>query len=58
MSHDYANKYANYWSEKNKDYQNWSGANCKAAGRQKTSQCRKPAAIAESTVKSKYPELH
>ena len=35
MSHDYANKYANYWSKKNKTIKSGK-ANFKDSGRQKT----------------------
>ena len=35
MSHDYANKYANYWSKKNKTIKSGK-ANIKDSGRQKT----------------------
>ena len=36
MSHDYANKYANYWSKKNKTIKSGKSANFKDSGRQKT----------------------
>ena len=52
MSHDYANKYANYWSKKNKVIKTGK-ANRKDAGRQKTYNAEF-AAIAE--YRAKYPE--
>jgi len=51
MSHEYANKYANYWSKKNKVIKTGK-ANFKDAGRQKTYNSEF-AAIAE--YKNKYP---
>ena len=51
MSHEYANKYANYWSKKNKVIKTGK-ANFKDAGRQKTYNAEF-AAIAE--YKNKYP---
>ena len=51
MSHDYANKYANYWSKKNKVIKTGK-ANRKDAGRQKTYNAEF-AAIAEWKHKSK-----
>ena len=51
MSHDYANKYANYWTKKNKVIKTGK-ANFKDAGRQKTYNSEF-AAIAE--YKNKYP---
>ena len=52
MSHEYANKYANYWTKKNKVIKTGK-ANFKDAGRQKTynAEC---AAMAE--YRAKYPE--
>ena len=52
MSHEYANKYANYWSKKNKTIKSGK-ANFKDSGRQKTYNAEF-AAIAE--YKNKYPE--
>ena len=52
MSHDYANKYANYWMKKNRTIKTGK-ANRKDAGRQKTYNAEF-AAIAE--YKNKYPE--
>ena len=52
MSHEYANKYANYWSKKNKVIKTGK-ANRKDAGRQKTYNAEF-SAIAE--YKNKYPE--
>jgi len=52
MSHDYANKYANYWQKKNRTIKTGK-ANRKDAGRQKTYNAEF-AAIAE--YKNKYPE--
>ena len=51
MSHEYANKYANYWTKKNKVIKTGK-ANFKDAGRQKTYNAEF-AAIAE--YKNKYP---
>ena len=52
MSHEYANKYANYWMKKNKVIKTGK-ANFKDAGRQKTYNAEF-AAIAE--YRAKYPE--
>ena len=52
MGHDYANKYANYWSKKNKTIKSGKSA-FKDSGRQKTYNAEF-AAIAE--YKNKYPE--
>ena len=52
MSHDYANKYANYWMKKNRTIKTGK-ANRKDAGRQKTYNAEF-AAIAE--YRAKYPE--
>ena len=52
MSHEYANKYANYWMKKNRTIKTGK-ANRKDAGRQKTYNAEF-AAIAE--YKNKYPE--
>ena len=51
MSHEYANKYANYWSKKNKTIKSGK-ANFKDSGRQKTYNAEF-AAIAE--YRAKYP---
>ena len=52
MSHDYANKYANYWQKKQKVIKTGK-ANFKDSGRQKTYNAEF-AAIAE--YRAKYPE--
>ena len=52
MSHEYANKYANYWTKKNKVIKTGK-ANFKDAGRQKTYNAEF-AAMAE--YRAKYPE--
>ena len=54
MSHEYANKYANYWSKKNKVIKTGK-ANFKDAGRQKTYNAEF-AAIAE--YKNQVSKLH